>query len=475
MEWGCEMKFSLFNHYVDAPMWVLAMLEGSILIFAVHMAVTLRFASLPAEDLVLFGPIFPRAVVVAVVMLTLKVALGMYNTDSKWGKWQHYSIYLACYFLGFVFLSVIYYLFPEMLLGRGVLGLSLALGFMGVLTLRVLYFGLLDGETRGRRVLVIGAGSRSASIASLIESNNTVNRFELKGFISLPNEVADKKLVEGEYLLPNGMPLLSLVRQYEVDEVVVGVRQRRGGELSMTELLECRLEGINVIDLSSFYERETGKILLESVNPSWMVYSGGFNRGAIKNIIKATQDMIVSFVLLIVFAPIMLLTAIAIKLDSRGPVFYRQQRVGECGEVFDVLKFRSMTVDAEKEGKPQWAVKNDVRVTRVGKVIRLLRIDEIPQIINVLKGEMSFVGPRPERPHFVNELTRQIPYYAARHTVKPGVTGWAQVRYPYGASVDDARQKLQYDLYYAKNHSWFLDLIVLFQTVQVVLFGKGAR
>jgi len=469
------MKFNLFNHYVDAPMWVLALLEGTVLILSVHLAVALRFASLPAEDLVQFGPIFPRAVVVAIVMLTLKLALGMYNTDSKWGKWQHYSIYLVSYVLGFIFLSVIYYLIPELLLGRGVLGLSLALGLMGVLTIRVTYFGLMDGETKGRRVLVIGAGSRSASIASLIESNNTVNRFELKGFISLPNEAADQKLVEGDYLLPNGMPLLSLVRQYDVDEIVVGVRQRRGGELSMTELLECRLEGINVIDLPSFYERETGRILLESVNPSWIVYSGGFNRGAIKNIIKKTLDVMVSVLLLLVFSPIMMLTTIAIKLDSRGPVFYRQQRVGECGEVFDVLKFRSMTVDAEKEGAPQWAVKNDVRVTRVGKIIRLLRIDEIPQILNVLKGEMSFVGPRPERPHFVNELTRQIPYYAARHTVKPGITGWAQVRYPYGASVDDAKHKLQYDLYYAKNHSLFLDVIILFQTVQVVLFGKGAR
>jgi sugar transferase (PEP-CTERM system associated) len=256
---------------------------------------------------------------------------------------------------------------------------------------------------------------------------------------------------------------------------VVGVRERRNGGLPADQLLECKLAGIEIVDLSSFFERETGQIQLESLNASWMIFSDGFRRGSIKDITKRMFDIAASSVLLLLTLPVMFITTMLIWLESGSPILYRQERVGEYGRSFPVLKFRSMRVDAESDGVPQWAKKQDDRVTRVGRVIRKMRIDELPQVFNVLRGDMSFVGPRPERPYFVNELTSQIPYYPSRHTVKPGITGWAQIRYPYGATTEDAIQKLQYDLYYVKNHTLFLDLVILLQTAQVILFGKGAR
>jgi len=243
--------------------------------------------------------------------------------------------------------------------------------------------------------------------------------------------------------------------------------------LPVSELLECKLRGINVIELSSFFERENGQLQLESLNASWIILSEGFKQGLARDTIKRIFDLVVSLVIMLISLPAMALTALAIYLESGGPILYRQERVGQHGKPFTIMKFRSMRSDAEQDGKPRWANKDDVRITRTGRFIRRVRLDELPQLFNVFMGHMSFVGPRPERPYFVDELTRQIPYYNSRHTVKPGITGWAQVCYAYGASVEDAVEKLQYDLYYVKNHTLFLDMMVLFQTVQVVLWGKG--
>lgn len=243
----------------------------------------------------------------------------------------------------------------------------------------------------------------------------------------------------------------------------------------MRDLLDCKIRGIRVFDIATHFEKTLGQIRVDFVNAGWLIFGDGFNQGLARTAIKRAFDVVSASVLLLVSAPLMLLTAIAIRLESPGPILFRQQRVGLNGATFDVVKFRSMRVDAEGDGKPRWATKKDDRVTRIGKIIRLLRIDELPQLFNVFKGEMSIVGPRPERPFFVDELTRRIPYYAVRHSVKPGVTGWAQVRYHYGSSVEDAQQKLHYDLYYVKNHSLFLDLLILFETVAVVLTGRGAH
>jgi sugar transferase (PEP-CTERM system associated) len=245
--------------------------------------------------------------------------------------------------------------------------------------------------------------------------------------------------------------------------------------MPIQELLKCKLQGIRVLELSSFFERENGHLQLDSMNASWMILSDGFHQGMLRDTVKRLFDLLVSSAMLVVCLPVMALTALLIKLESPGPVLYRQERVGQGCRSFTILKFRSMCVDAEKDGTPRWARQNDSRVTLTGRFIRRTRIDELPQIFNVFFGDMSFVGPRPERPYFVQDLTQKIPYYGVRHTVKPGITGWAQVRYPYGASEEDAMHKLQYDLYYVKNHSLFLDLMILFQTAQVVLWGRGVR
>ena len=242
-------------------------------------------------------------------------------------------------------------------------------------------------------------------------------------------------------------------------------------------MLECKLHGLDVIDLLSFFEREQGKLPLDILRPDWLIYSDGFEKGAFRDVMKRLFDIGASLLILLITWPFMLLAVIAIKFEEgrHAPVFYRQVRVGYLGKPFEVLKFRSMTVNAEKEGGAQWATEGDSRVTRVGGFMRQTRIDELPQIINVIRGDMSFVGPRPERPEFVGQLSDAIPYYMERHAVKPGITGWAQVCYPYGASMDDSVQKQEFDLYYIKNHTIFLDMLILAQTAEVVLFGKGAR
>ena len=277
-------------------------------------------------------------------------------------------------------------------------------------------------------------------------------------------------------LLTNGKSLTDLARERNADEIVIAMDERRGN-LPVKELLDARLSGINVIDLLEFFERESGKIRIDLVHPGWLIFSPGFRVSRIRHYAQRSVDLAVSFALIAVSWPVMLLIALAIKCEEgpRAPVFYYQRRVGAFGKIFDVRKFRSMRVNAEADGKAVWASKDDGRVTRVGKVLRTLRLDELPQVFNVLRGEMSLVGPRPERPEFVERLKKDIPYYDERHAVKPGITGWAQLNYSYGASVEDAAEKLMYDLYYIKNQSLIVDLLIILQTVEVVIWGKGAR
>ncbi|MDE2095002.1 MAG: TIGR03013 family PEP-CTERM/XrtA system glycosyltransferase, partial [Burkholderiales bacterium] len=269
--------------------------------------------------------------------------------------------------------------------------------------------------------------------------------------------------------------LMDCARELKVDEIVVALAERRGGSMPLRELLDCKIGGIRISDLSTHFEKLLGQIRIDHLHAGWLIFGDGFAQGFYRTSAKRVFDVLCALLLLVLASPVLLVAALAIMVDSKGPVFYRQERVGHAGRTFQVLKFRSMRVDAEQSGLPQWAAAKDNRVTRVGAVIRQFRIDELPQLLNVLKGEMSLVGPRPERPYFVDQLTRDIPYYAVRHSVKPGVTGWAQVRYQYGATVADSLEKLQYDLYYVKNHSLFLDIVILFETISVVLSGKGAR
>jgi sugar transferase (PEP-CTERM system associated) len=269
--------------------------------------------------------------------------------------------------------------------------------------------------------------------------------------------------------------LLRSVRELRVSEIVIAVRERRGGVLPLRQLLDARLAGVRVMDLAAFYERERGMLKVDNLRASWLIFGQGFDRGMARDIIKRMFDVVVSSLLLVLLAPLVLVAMALIALESGWPVLYRQERIGEGGVPFMLYKLRSMRQDAEQDGQPRWAETGDSRITRVGAFLRTTRLDEVPQLFNVLRGDMSFVGPRPERGFFVQKLIEQIPYYDVRHSVKPGITGWSQVRYPYGASVEDSLAKLQYDLYYVKNHSLFLDLLILVETIQVVVLGKGAR
>jgi sugar transferase (PEP-CTERM system associated) len=285
--------------------------------------------------------------------------------------------------------------------------------------------------------------------------------------------MAPDQAIESELLLDARVPLDQLVSERGVDSIIVATREQRGGAMPMDQLVICRSMGVPVMDLAGFYERTHSEVPLDSLKASWLVYGPGFVQGRMRQALKRVFDIVTSSVLLLLALPVMAVAAVAIKLESRGPLIYRQERVGLGGRTFMCLKFRSMCNDAERDGIARWATKNDARVTRVGRIIRKTRIDELPQLFSVLKGEMSIVGPRPERPSFVKELQSKVEFYDLRHTVKPGVTGWAQVRYCYGASVEDARRKHQFDLYYIKNNSLLLDIVILIETVSVVLFGEG--
>ena len=348
---------------------------------------------------------------------------------------------------------------------------SLALGFSSVLVSRAVWDRVADQSRLLRRVLVLGTGTRAAKIARFLAEQSDpgfVVAGYLRGAGSEPLEVDAGMVIE------QPESLLATARQLGAAEIVVALTDRRG--MPVKPLLECRLEGITITDYLTFWERESGQLMLEALDPSWLIYSDGFRlRSAVNSALKRLVDLAVSLAFAVLLLPVMLMAAIAIRIESRGPVFYTQERVGRHGRPFMIYKFRSMRVDAEAQGAPRWAAKRDPRITRIGGFLRKTRIDELPQILNVLMGDMSFIGPRPERPFFVESLSRDIQYYAERHRVRPGITGWAQVNYPYGASIEDAKEKLSYDFYYIKNYSLLLDVLVLLQTVQVVFWPKGVH
>ncbi len=463
----------IFKHYVATSLLFLAIVEALILLSSMQVGVALRFTKIHPGYIESVGSITPKAFVFTFIMLAIMMAFGLYQRNTgEQGAWGDFIRLTASFLIGLIVMILVFYTFPGLYLGRGAFALAFLYAFSGIVIARFLFMRFAGHSALRKRVLLVGSGSRATKVETLGKEASGKSKFELVGCLPLSNEHGNFNKAK---ILADHGSILSVAKKYKVDEIVVGVRERRNGGLPTSQLLECKLAGISVIDLPSFFEQQTGHIQLESLNPSWMIFSDGFRRGSIKDLTKRMFDVTVSSLLLLVTLPVFLVTALLVWFESGSPILYRQERVGEYGRVFEVFKFRSMCKDAERDGVPQWAKKQDNRVTRVGKVIRKLRIDELPQIFNVLKGDMSFVGPRPERPYFVNELTKQISYYPLRHTVKPGITGWAQIRYPYGATVEDAVQKLQFDLYYVKNHTLFLDLIIFLQTTQVVLFGKGAR
>ncbi len=469
------MSVRIFGHYVSVALVLLMLVEAAMHVGAVYLAGALRFLDI---HFVIYssggnyGWLLPRALLYSLVMLGVMTAFGLYGSALHKNDREYQVRFLASYPAGALVMVIVFYIIPASFLGRGILALSFLFSIVLTVLARVLFFRIVGGETLKRRVLVLGSGSRAAEVEALLSRLGSRAGFHLVGFVLCGDEQPGR---DKSKLLGDCNALRSLVGQHRIDEIVVGVRDRRNGHFPMSKLLECKLEGTSIVDLPTFFERETGYVQLNSLSASWMVFSEGFSKTGFQKLLKRSFDIGVSGVMLVATLPIMLLAVLAIWLETGRPILYRQKRVGESGQVFEIFKFRSMRVDAEKDGIARWAKKNDDRITRVGKLLRLMRVDELPQLINVMRGDMSFVGPRPERPPFVHELSRKVPFYESRHSVKPGITGWAQVRYPYGASVDDAVQKLQFDLYYVKNNSLFLDLVILLQTAQVVLFGKGAR
>ncbi len=448
------------------------LLEMSILAVSVSIAARLRFRGDP-ESYVVFAQTAPlRTLLVAVAITLAMAAFGLYQAHVR-HDFKDLLLRLTLSFaFGGVALLVLYYLLPQTYIGRGVLLLSLGLGFVGALATRVLAQRLFRFEAFKRRILVLGAGCNARLINERLRRSSDRDSFRVLGFVPLPGQEA---LLPAEQTLSvEPGELYALAERLDADEIVIAPDERRGG-LPMEELLTCVQRGIDVTTLSSFFEREAGLIKLSVADPSWLVLSGGFDHSLPRRLSKRFFDLVAALSLLAVTWPFMLAVALAIRLESSGPVLYRQVRVGERGRTFSVIKFRSMRTDAESDGKARWADRNDDRVTRVGRFIRKTRLDELPQLFNVLIGQMSFVGPRPERPQFVEQLNQEIRYYNIRHSVKPGLTGWAQLRYPYGASVRDAEEKLKFDLFYVKNHGIVMDLMILLQTVEVVLFGRGAR
>jgi sugar transferase (PEP-CTERM system associated) len=413
-----------------------------------------------------------RSLVFAVMLLLGLAALGQYQTHMRATWFGLLARQGVGFVLGGLGLVVAYYVVPQAYVGRGVLGIALVIGFIAVTALRALFLRLVEVESFKRRVLILGAGVRASQIHSRMRRRSDRRGFTVVGFVPRAGE---QLVVPVEQVL-TADTLFELVEREQVDEVVVGVDDRRGG-LPMEELLECRQHGVAVTDLTTFFERESGRVQLSLTDPSWLVFSGGFNVTPLRQLSKRCFDLGIATLVLLLTWPCMLLVALAIRIESGAgqPIFYLQERVGVRGKSFRLAKFRSMRTDAEIDGVARWASKNDDRVTRVGRFIRKVRLDELPQLWNVLKGEMSFIGPRPERPQFVADLATKIRYYNLRHCLKPGLAGWAQLRYPYGASDEDAAEKLKYDLYYVKNHNLLFDLLILIQTIEVVLFSRGAR
>ncbi|MHB1529588.1 MAG: TIGR03013 family XrtA/PEP-CTERM system glycosyltransferase [Acidiferrobacteraceae bacterium] len=459
----------IFRHYVPKALLFLAMIEALIIVSAIYAGVGLRFLG-HRQAVAHLSPIFPKAAVFLMVMLAAMSALGLYQRHLHEGQWGYLPRLGMSFIVGLALMSILFYVMPSLFLGRGAFGLSLILALLGTGMARLCYIKLSKQPAVKRRVLVLGTGSRAAKINALENSTVATAGFRVVGYVSEDRED------EGNLpcVLHDHIPLSQIVKKYGVQTVVIGVRDRRGN-VPMNEILQCKLQGTEIVDLPTFLERESGRIELDTLNTSWLVFSDGFRQGQIKRWLKRGFDIWWAAIAFVLFLPVMALVALCIAAEDGWPVLYRQERVGQGGRTFSLIKFRSMGHDAERDGVPQWAVQNDQRVTRVGRLIRKIRLDEIPQVWNVLLGDMSFVGPRPERAFFVSQLEDRIPYYAYRHVVKPGITGWAQIRYPYGASVEDAIQKLQYEFYYIKNNTLFLDFVILIQTLQVLVWNQGAR
>ncbi|MEP0390861.1 MAG: TIGR03013 family XrtA/PEP-CTERM system glycosyltransferase [Erythrobacter sp.] len=458
----------LFKHYIPHAVLLLGMLDFALLVIASETAWLLR-ANQIGMDL---GPIEGRWVPLlgsASVVWLAMIAVGVYGPYALRSLRFASARLLVAISLGIIALATIDWLLPGETFWRSTLLYAMGLSIFVLIADRLLLNSFLGSSAFRRRVMVLGAGDRAQRLRKL--GDRPESGFVIVSYISMGE--ADR-VVEEAIAREAIHDLGRFVENLGVSEVVLALQERRNS-LPLSDLLRIKTKGVHVNDFSSFLERETGRVDLDTVNPSWLIFSDGFSSSRIlSSAAKRVFDILASLILLLLTFPIIALFALIVKLDSKGPAFFKQKRVGLYGEPFYLVKLRSMRTDAEKDGA-KWAAENDDRITRVGRFIRKVRIDELPQTWSVLKGEMSFVGPRPEVPAFVDDLQEEIRFYQERHMVKPGITGWAQINYPYGASTEDSRKKLEYDLYYAKNYTPFLDFVILLQTVRVVLWPEGAR
>ena len=457
----------IFNHYIHKRTVLQLLLDFGLILGTVLLATGWHMPDLVRAA----SAALPSAVLLAIAALTINAALGFYQRvhNRSVAQSRARAMLSLCLILPLAYL--ILRVLPLGLEDQDFVSLSVVGGVLLMLIHRV-HVGHSSAQSMMRqRVLVFGTGTRAKLVGRTLQKSDP--HVDLVGYYASPNEAVAEVSAWG-ILSPN-TSLTDIVMEQQVDEIVVALAERRGGSMPLRELLDCKLQGVRVVDMATHFEKTLGQIRLDSVSAGWLIFGDGFSQGWVRTVVKRLFDIVFASILIVLASPVMLLAAIAILIESGGPILYLQERVGLNGRLFNVIKFRSMRTDAEIDGQPRWATAQDDRVTRVGRILRKLRIDELPQLFSVPSGDMSLVGPRPERPYFVDKLTQELPYFAVRQSVKPGVTGWAQVRYHYGASVEDAAEKLQYDLYYVKNHTLFLDLVILFETVGVVLMAKGAH
>lgn len=456
----------IFDHYFHRRTLLQVLFDFGLVIFAVMVSML----SQAADPAALYSTILFPALFLALGVLLINASLGFYQRvhNRTLSQTRARAVLALC-----LSLPLIYMVFVLMPIHK-IPDRSLWGGLLAALVIMLLNRVNATHSPKSmmrQRVLIFGTGTRAKLVGQTLRRSDP--NVDLVGYYASPNEAEAEVSAWG--LLSPETSLTDIVLSQQVDEIVVALTERRGGSMPLRELLDCKLQGVRVVDIATHFEKTLGQIRLDSVSAGWLIFGEGFGQGWVRATIKRIFDIVCASILILLALPVMLLTAILILLESGGPVLYQQERVGLNGRIFKVVKFRSMRNDAEKDGKPRWATASDDRITRIGRLLRKSRIDELPQLFSVLSGSMSLVGPRPERPYFVDKLTQEIPYFAVRQSVKPGVTGWAQVRYQYGATIEDAAEKLQYDLYYVKNQSLFLDVVILFETVGVVLTGKGAH
>ena len=461
----------VFSQYVSVKSLLLILVESFVIVLSFVLAAKLRFWDEPDQFLIYAGStsFLLQVITVLLVLETCCYYNSLYDLSVIRPRSEQFLCLAQALGAGCLLLGLLYYMLPGLLVGGGMLFTALALTTAFVVSLRIVMDWVWHVTTPERRVLILGAGEIAVAAARELEKRVDLN-FRIAGFVT-PDQRPFNELLRHP-VLGDQRALQEIATSQRVSKIIVALEDLRG-TLPTRDLVRLRVQGIEIEDAHSALAALTGRVWLRTVRPSWFVFSTGFERSKLTLLVKRVIDLSFGLIGLVLSSPLIFLTAVAVRLDSEGPIFYRQERVGAAGKVFRLIKFRSMRVDAEATQGAQWAEENDPRITRVGRFLRKYRLDEVPQFLNVIRGEMSFVGPRPERPCFVERLRERIPFYDERHSVRPGITGWAQVEFTYTASVEDAYQKLEYDLFYLKNLSILFDLAIVFRTVRVVLFGVG--